>query len=218
MSRGSLPNSFAPWGFRQERRWVISGPACTLTGHISRACGSSWRFRKRNNRVSLLRMRREGSRFSRCFMPLGLERALTGMPLPRIPRTAGARFQERIILSGSSRGLSRRQRRSEEFAWSEIKEAMTTNQQTTRVRCAWAKNELNITYHDEEWGVPVHDEHKWLELLILEGAQAGLGWDTILEKRARNREGFEGFDPEKGARVDNKKVVGPLAECSTIIW
>ena len=74
------------------------------------------------------------------------------------------------------------------------------------VRCPWASNELNIRYHDEEWGVPVHDEHTWFEFLILEGAQAGLSWDTILKKRARYREVFDGFDPEKVARYDKKKV------------
>ena len=79
-------------------------------------------------------------------------------------------------------------------------------QQITRVRCHWAKSELNIPYHDEEWGVPVHDEHKWFEFLILEGAQAGLSWDTILKKRARYLEVFDGFDPKKVARYDKKKV------------
>src|SRR5215469_4702007 len=74
------------------------------------------------------------------------------------------------------------------------------------VRCHWAQNELNISYHDEEWGVPVHDEKKWFELLILEGAQAGLSWDTILRKRARYREVFNGFDPAKVARYDKRKV------------
>jgi len=74
------------------------------------------------------------------------------------------------------------------------------------VRCHWAQNELNISYHDEEWGVPVHDEKKWFELLILEGAQAGLSWDTILRKRARYREVFDGFDPAKVARYDKRKV------------
>src|SRR6266702_3258364 len=73
-------------------------------------------------------------------------------------------------------------------------------------RCHWATSELNIPYHDDEWGVPVHDEHKWFEFLILEGAQAGLSWDTILKKRARYREVFAGFDPEKVARYDKKKV------------
>jgi DNA-3-methyladenine glycosylase I len=74
------------------------------------------------------------------------------------------------------------------------------------VRCHWAQKEINIPYHDEEWGVPVHDEKKWFEFLILEGAQAGLSWDTILRKRARYREVFDGFDPAKVARYDKKKV------------
>ena len=55
----------------------------------------------------------------------------------------------------------------------------------TLVRCHWAKNPLNIAYHDEEWGVPLHEDQKWFELLILEGAQAGLSWDTVLRKRER---------------------------------
>jgi len=83
---------------------------------------------------------------------------------------------------------------------------MMRNQQITRVRCPWATSELNIPYHDEEWGVPVHDEHKWFEFLVLEGAQAGLSWDTILRKRARYSEVLDGFDPEKVARYDKKKV------------
>ena len=84
------------------------------------------------------------------------------------------------------------------------------------VRCNWAKNELNILYHDEEWGVPVHDEHKWFEFLILEGAQAGLSWDTILKKRARYREVFDGFDLEKVARYDKKKVRALLSDAGII--
>src|SRR6267143_6712767 len=84
------------------------------------------------------------------------------------------------------------------------------------VRCPWAANELNIPYHDEEWGVPVHDEHKWFEFLILEGAQAGLSWDTILRKRARYREVFDGFDPEKVARYDKKKVRELLRDAEII--
>jgi DNA-3-methyladenine glycosylase I len=73
-------------------------------------------------------------------------------------------------------------------------------------RCHWATNELNIPYHDEEWGVPLHDERGLFELLILEGAQAGLSWDTVLKKRARYREVFDGFDAAKVARYDKKKV------------
>src|SRR6266700_6322933 len=89
---------------------------------------------------------------------------------------------------------------------------MKTSRGRNIVRCQWAQNELNITYHDEEWGVPVHDEKMWFELLILEGAQAGLSWDTILRKRARYREVFDGFDPERVARYDARKVSRLLAD------
>jgi DNA-3-methyladenine glycosylase I len=93
---------------------------------------------------------------------------------------------------------------------------MTKQRETGLVRCPWAGNELNILYHDEEWGVPVHDEHTWFEFLILEGAQAGLSWDTILKKRARYREVFDGFDPEKVARYDKRKVRDLLADAGII--
>ncbi len=74
------------------------------------------------------------------------------------------------------------------------------------VRCHWAQKPVNIPYHDEEWGVPVHDDRLWFEFLTLEGAQAGLSWDTILQKRERYREVFAGFDAEKVARFDAKRV------------
>jgi DNA-3-methyladenine glycosylase I len=83
-------------------------------------------------------------------------------------------------------------------------------------RCHWAQNALNIPYHDREWGVPVHDEKKWFEFLILEGAQAGLSWDTILRKRARYREVFDGFDPGKVARYNKKKVRELLRDAGII--
>ena len=76
----------------------------------------------------------------------------------------------------------------------------------TQRRCHWASNEWNTRYHDEEWGVPVHDDRLLFELLILEGAQAGLSWDTILRKRKRYRQAFENFDPALVARFDAKKV------------
>jgi len=79
-------------------------------------------------------------------------------------------------------------------------------------RCGWANNELNIPYHDEEWGVPVHGDRRWFEMLILEGAQAGLSWDTVLKKRARYHEVFDGFDPAIVARYDKKKVKALLAD------
>ncbi len=61
--------------------------------------------------------------------------------------------------------------------------------------CDWARNDLAIRYYDEEWGVPVHDDRQWFEFLILEGAQAGLTWDTILKNRDRYRVVVDGFDP-----------------------
>jgi len=90
------------------------------------------------------------------------------------------------------------------------------SRQSDRARCSWANNEVNVAYHDEEWGVPVHNEHTWFEFLILEGAQAGLSWDTILRKRARYREVFDGFDPEKVARYDKKKVRELLGDAGII--
>jgi len=79
-------------------------------------------------------------------------------------------------------------------------------------RCAWATNPLAIEYHDREWGVPLHDERALFEFLILEGAQAGLSWDTILRKRERYREVFDGFDPARVARYDARKVAKLLAD------
>lgn len=72
-------------------------------------------------------------------------------------------------------------------------------------RCSWATNDLNIPYHDTEWGVPVHDDRTLFEFLILEGAQAGLSWDTILRKRENYRAAFDNFDAEKVARYTDAK-------------
>jgi DNA-3-methyladenine glycosylase I len=69
-------------------------------------------------------------------------------------------------------------------------------------RCSWPSTELDIAYHDKEWGVPVHDDRVLFEFLILEGAQAGLSWSTILKKRENYRRAFAGFDPRKVARFD----------------
>ena len=80
------------------------------------------------------------------------------------------------------------------------------------MRCSWAKNELAIRYHDEEWGVPVHDDRRLFEFLILEGAQAGLSWDTILRKRENYRAAFDGFDPARVARYDQRKIARLLAD------
>ncbi len=74
------------------------------------------------------------------------------------------------------------------------------------VRCRWATNDLSILYHDREWGVPQHNDRVLFEFLILEGAQAGLSWDTILRKRYNYRAAFDRFDPAKIARYDRRKV------------
>ena len=73
-------------------------------------------------------------------------------------------------------------------------------------RCAWARTPLSIAYHDEEWGVPLHDDTRLFEFLILEGAQAGLSWETILNKRENYRAAFDGFKPAKVARYNERKV------------
>jgi len=74
-------------------------------------------------------------------------------------------------------------------------------------RCQWAGSDpLYLAYHDEEWGVPVHDDRKLFEMLILEGAQAGLAWITILKKRDNYRAAFDGFDPGKIARYTDKRL------------
>jgi DNA-3-methyladenine glycosylase I len=76
----------------------------------------------------------------------------------------------------------------------------------TVVRCKWASNDLAILYHDQEWGVPQHDDRSLFEFLILEGAQAGLSWDTILRKRENYRKAFDGFDPEKIGGYGGRKI------------
>jgi DNA-3-methyladenine glycosylase I len=75
-----------------------------------------------------------------------------------------------------------------------------------KTRCGWAKNDLAIRYHDTEWGVPLHDDRKLFEFLILEGAQAGLSWDTILAKRENYRAAFDNFDAAKIAVYDEQKL------------
>src|SRR5690349_9164733 len=80
-----------------------------------------------------------------------------------------------------------------------------------RVRCAWAGSDAVMTaYHDEEWGVPVHDDRALFEFLILEGAQAGLSWSTILKKRRAYRTAFDHFNPRKVARYTEPKIAALL--------
>lgn len=83
-------------------------------------------------------------------------------------------------------------------------------------RCTWPRSPLDIEYHDLEWGVPVHDDRKLFEFLILEGAQAGLSWQTILRKRPRYREVFDGFDAAKVALYDDARVEALLADACIV--
>ena len=76
----------------------------------------------------------------------------------------------------------------------------------TLTRCSWPHDDLSIRYHDEEWGTPAHDDAVLFEFLILEGAQAGLSWDTILKKRENYRAAFNNFDPQKIAGYDRRKI------------
>jgi DNA-3-methyladenine glycosylase I len=81
-----------------------------------------------------------------------------------------------------------------------------------RVRCPWAENEPERTYHDTEWGIPVHDDARLFELLTLEGAQAGLSWTTILRKREGYRRIFHGFDPARVARMSDAEIEAALLD------
>jgi DNA-3-methyladenine glycosylase I len=83
-------------------------------------------------------------------------------------------------------------------------------------RCSWATTPLSIAYHDDEWGVPVHDDTRLFEFLILEGAQAGLSWETILRKRDNYRAAFDGFNPKKVAGYDDRKIAALLQDASII--
>ena len=86
------------------------------------------------------------------------------------------------------------------------------NHPADKPRCAWCANsfEAYVRYHDEEWGVPVHDDNKHFEFLILEGAQAGLSWATILKRREAYRQAFAGFDPQQVSTFDKKQIAGLL--------
>ena len=99
-----------------------------------------------------------------------------------------------MITTGLRRGEIGTRRRGDESEFGTMK------------RCNWAKNDLSIAYHDAEWGVPLHDERGLFEFLILEGAQAGLSWDTILRKRENYRAAFDNFDAEKVARYNDEKI------------
>jgi DNA-3-methyladenine glycosylase I len=84
------------------------------------------------------------------------------------------------------------------------------------MRCGWARDELMIRYHDEEWGVPVHDDRRWFEFITLEGAQAGLSWNTILRKREAYRSAFRGFEPGRVAKFGERDVERLLADAGIV--
>jgi DNA-3-methyladenine glycosylase I len=87
----------------------------------------------------------------------------------------------------------------------------------TKTRCAWAGDDpLYVRYHDREWGVPLHDDRRLFEFLVLEGAQAGLSWITILKKRENYRKAFDGFDPKKVAAFGENKIAALLADAGIV--
>src|SRR6266478_1088030 len=83
-------------------------------------------------------------------------------------------------------------------------------------RCPWAKTDVYVQYHDAEWGVPVHDDRLLFEFLVLEGAQAGLSWETILKKRANYRQAFDQFEPAIVAKYGLKKRQSLLADAGIV--
>src|SRR6266498_5151701 len=83
-------------------------------------------------------------------------------------------------------------------------------------RCDWARTDFSVPYHDCEWGVPIHDDQRLFEFLILEGAQAGLSWEIILKKRRAYRSAFSGFDPAKVAKYSDRKVEQLLANAGIV--
>jgi len=87
-----------------------------------------------------------------------------------------------------------------------------------RIRCRWCnmKNPVYIEYHDKEWGVPAHEDHKLFELLVLESFQAGLSWETILNKRDNFRKAFDGFDPSTIREYDDRKIQSLMADSGII--
>jgi DNA-3-methyladenine glycosylase I len=89
-------------------------------------------------------------------------------------------------------------------------------QQQDKTRCPWARSELYVLYHDREWGVPVHDDRLLFEFLILEGAQAGLSWETILKKRENYRQAFDNFDPALVAQYSPGKRQSLLADAGIV--
>ena len=91
-----------------------------------------------------------------------------------------------------------------------------SNGRSSRIRCAWPSSAISVAYHDREWGVPLKDDRKLFEFLVLDAAQAGLSWEIILRKREGFRAAFDNFDPEKIARYDSRKIQALLADAGII--
>lgn len=97
-----------------------------------------------------------------------------------------------------------------------MRESFRMDPTDNKQRCPWARNDLDIIYHDQEWGVPQHDDRVLFEFLILEGAQAGLSWSTILKKRPAYRKAFSGFNPARVARYDTHKFKELMADAGIV--
>jgi DNA-3-methyladenine glycosylase I len=97
------------------------------------------------------------------------------------------------------------------FCYAFVPRSMTRKRESTEKRCHWAQSPLMAEYHDKEWGVPLHDDRRLFEFLILEGAQAGLSWEIVLNKRENYRKAFDGFHAAKIAKYNKRKVRELLA-------
>ena len=121
-----------------------------------------------------------------------------------------------LLTVGTYCGLQRGVINPDPLAFRVTPDRMVNREADPMYRCGWATNERLITYHDQEWGVPVHNDRHFFEKIILDGAQAGLSWDIILRKRQAYREAFDGFDPVKVARYDQRKEAQLLANAGIV--
>lgn len=100
--------------------------------------------------------------------------------------------------------------------WNRVESALSIAKTSSIRRCAWPKSDLSIAYHDQEWGTPLHDDRRFFEFLVLDGAQAGLSWETVLRKREAYRQAFDQFDVRKVARYGQRQVDRLLADAGII--
>ncbi len=138
----------------------------------------------------------------------GLRQCATARPNFFARGAAAVSHQRESRLGGTRRGGVGR---ADLFSWERQRMA------DRKKRCAWVKEDsLYQAYHDTEWGVPVHDDRVLFEFILLEGAQAGLSWETVLKKRENYRRAFAGFDPRKVAKFDERKAAALLQEAGII--